>query len=43
MQSALNKPHANGPSDAAYVIRKVIWRGWIHSLSWLRRHHLSPN
>lgn len=28
------------PVDVAYLIRKVIWRSWIHSLSWLRRHRI---
>jgi|EndMetStandDraft_7_1072992.scaffolds.fasta_scaffold652966_2 hypothetical protein len=30
-------------TDTTYLVKKIVWRGWIHSLSWLRRHHLSPN
>lgn len=25
-------------ADMIYRIRKAAWRGWIHSLAWLRRH-----
>lgn len=29
-------------TDTTYLVKKMLWRGWIHSLSWLRRHHLNP-
>ncbi len=29
-------------SDLAYVTKKIIWRSWIRSLSWLRRRHILP-
>jgi hypothetical protein len=28
------------PGDLAYLAKKIIWRSWIHSLSWLRRHRV---
>jgi hypothetical protein len=30
-------------TDTAYLLKKIVWRSWIRALSWLRRHHLSPN
>lgn len=27
------------PIGLACLARKVVWRGWIRSLSWLRRRH----
>jgi hypothetical protein len=30
-------------TDTAYLLKKIVWRSWIHSLSWLRRHHLRLN
>jgi hypothetical protein len=28
-------------TDTAYLLKKIVWRSWIRSLSWLRRHHAS--
>jgi hypothetical protein len=46
MQIASHRPHgassSSTPNDAAYLIRKIIWRSWIRTLSWLRRHHALP-
>jgi len=25
-------------ADTLYLMKKAAWRGWIHCLSWLRRH-----
>jgi hypothetical protein len=29
-------------NDPNYLAKKLIWRSWIRSLSWLRRHHVLP-
>ncbi len=29
-------------TDTIYLVKKAAWRGWIHSLSWLRRHRAYP-
>jgi hypothetical protein len=34
--------HSAEPTGVAYLVRKIVWRGWIRSLSWLRRHHVLP-
>jgi hypothetical protein len=28
------------PIDLVGLTKKIIWRSWIRSLSWLRRHHV---
>ena len=38
----LNPAQQAQPADPVYLLKKLVWRGWIRSLSWLRRHHLSP-
>jgi hypothetical protein len=30
------------PTDVSYLVRKIVWRSWIRSLSWLRRHRVLP-